>query len=61
MEMYMKAADEFVYSTQQMTMADLEGVRGGALEPPPPPFETKIFYFYGEFSENQEKLLKFLD
>ena len=31
-----------------LSVADLEGVWGFALEPP---FETKIFNFHGEFSE----------
>ena len=31
------------------------GVSSGSLEPP---FETKLFHFHGEFSENDEKLIK---
>ena len=35
-------------------MADPEGVQVVTLEPS---FETKLFHFHGEFSENQEKLI----
>ena len=31
-------------------VADPEGI-------PPPPHETKLFLFHGDFSENQEKLI----
>ena len=34
------------------SVADQEGFKGYA--PPPPPLETKVFHFHGEFSENQE-------
>ena len=50
---------------QASPMADLEGVKvcvcgggGGGLKWfPLTPFETKLFHFHGEFSENQGKLL----
>ena len=33
------------------SVADQEGFKGFA---PPPPFETEVFHFHREFSENQE-------